>query len=95
MKKTSENEKLAVALKYPENAPAPFVTAAGRGHVAEKIIKAAEENNVNVHYDEEGSLVKFLSSQQIGSYVPEQAWDALAAVFAFMFSEGIGDGSER
>ena len=36
-------ELKAVALKYPENAEAPFISAVGKGLAAEKILEIAKE----------------------------------------------------
>ena len=35
--------KVAVALKYPKNAYAPFITAKGKGELAERIIQEAKK----------------------------------------------------
>ena len=40
--------KKVVVLSYPEDSPAPFLTAKGKGHLAEKIIEIAEENSIPV-----------------------------------------------
>ena len=39
-------EKTAVALSYDPNDIAPKIVATGKGHVAEKIITSAKENDV-------------------------------------------------
>ena len=43
-----KNEKLkkAVALKYPEGAPAPFITASAKGKLAEELLKCAKMNDI-------------------------------------------------
>ena len=79
------NEIKAVALKYPEGASAPFVTAKGRGELAKNIIKLAEENNVSVatiktHLNDE--VINVLSAQDIGQAVPEETWEVLAVIFS-------------
>ena len=45
--------KKAAALKYEENLMAPMVTASGMGHIADKIIEKAEENDVPIVYNKE------------------------------------------
>lgn len=72
-------EKKAVALKYPKNAFAPFVTAKGNGVTAKKILEIAEENNIPVKFDEK--LVDILDTQKIGDYIPEDTWEILAIIF--------------
>ena len=72
--------KKAVALKYPEGAYAPFVTAKGKGEIAEKIIEIAGKNNIRI--EENLPLVNILSAQEVGESVPEEAWQALAVIFS-------------
>lgn len=79
------NEKTAIALKYPENAPAPFITAKGTGKLAEYILQQAHENDVRVVSDT--SLVDFLKVEDVGDYIPEETWKAVATIFSFMYSE--------
>jgi flagellar biosynthesis protein len=76
--------KKAVALKYPEGAPAPFVTVTANGMLAEKLIAIAEENSIPVVKDP--GMTDVLSVQEIGSFVPEETWDVLAGIFAFVLS---------
>lgn len=80
-----EKLKTAIALKYPENSPAPFIVAKGKGKLAEYIINEAKKNDVNVVSDT--SLVEFLDVEEIGNYIPEETWNAVAAIFSFMYSE--------
>lgn len=80
-----KDEKKAVALKYPQGAVAPIVMAKGNGKIAEKIVEEAQKNNVYV--EENLELVNLLGVQEIGDVVPEQAWQALAAIFAFILEE--------
>lgn len=77
--------KRAVSLKYPEGAPAPFITASGKGVLAEKILDTARLNNIPVVENKE--LTDFLSVQEIGTCVPENIWPVLAKIFAFVMQE--------
>ncbi len=77
-----EEQKLAVALKYPENAYAPFITAKGKGELAERIILEAKKNNIKI--EENTPLVDILSMQEVGSCVPEETWGILAEIFSFI-----------
>ena len=45
-------KKTAVALEYEKGDMAPKVIASGRGYIADRIIKTAEESAVPVHKDE-------------------------------------------
>ncbi|MCQ2589150.1 MAG: EscU/YscU/HrcU family type III secretion system export apparatus switch protein [Treponema sp.] len=70
----------AVALKYPENAYAPFITAKGTGLNAERILEIARENDIPVKVEE--TSVEILSAQDIGQSVSEETWEVLAIIFA-------------
>lgn len=70
----------AVALKYPKNAQAPFITAKGEGLTAKKIIEEAKKNNIPIKIEE--NVVDILNSQDIGTYIPEQTWEVLAIIFS-------------
>lgn len=70
----------AVALKYPKNAYAPFITAKGEGLTAKKIIEVANENNIPVKVEE--NAVEVLSSQEIGDAINESTWEVLAIIFS-------------
>ena len=75
-------EKTAVCLKYPENKDAPFISAKGKGELAQKIIKIAEENKIPVTEDQ--VLTGILTQAEIGEMIPEKAWKAVARIFAFL-----------
>lgn len=77
--------KKAVALKYPEGAAAPFVTVTAKGELAQKILDAAEENDITIVKNDE--LTDFLSVQEIGTCVPETVWPVLAKIFAFVMQQ--------
>lgn len=76
------NIKKAVALKYPENAYAPFITAKGKGELAERILEEARKNEIKI--EENIPLVDILTMQEVGECVPEEAWAALAEIFSFI-----------
>lgn len=80
----TEKIKKAVALKYPEGAEAPFITAKGSGKLAEKIIETAEENNIKIEQNQ--VMVDLLSSQEIGAAVPEETWQVLAQIFSLILN---------
>lgn len=77
--------KRAVALKYPEGVEAPVVVAKGFGRTADKIIESARENNIYI--TENDGLVDLLGLQNVGNVVPEEAWEALAQIFAFILEK--------
>ncbi|MCQ2573857.1 MAG: EscU/YscU/HrcU family type III secretion system export apparatus switch protein [Treponema sp.] len=80
--KTGQKIKKAIALKYPEGAPAPFITASTKGRLAEELLKCAKMNDIIIVENDE--LTEFLSVQEIGSYVPEEAWEAVATIFSYI-----------
>jgi type III secretion system FlhB-like substrate exporter len=82
---SAEKEKKALALKYPDGVEAPFITAKGAGYLAEKILEAARENKIPVKEDQ--NIINLLDSQEPGSMIPENAWEAVAILFAFIMKD--------
>jgi flagellar biosynthesis protein len=81
--KKDEQEK-AVALKYERGKdPAPRVTAKGRGHVAEKILAIARQNNIPVKQDK--LLLESLYKLDINEEIPEELFRVIAEVLAFVY----------
>lgn len=82
MSKSDKNISSAVALKYPSGAYAPFIAAKQKGILAQKMIDIAVENNIPVV---ENELVNnILMMQEIGDFIPEETWEAVAGIFAFI-----------
>ena len=77
------NKQTAVALSYPKDFPAPFIVAKGKGHVAEKMLELAEQNKIPVIKEELTANV--LSLYDIGSYIPEETYEVIAGIFAFLY----------
>ena len=80
-----ENQSKAVAVKYREGIEVPIIMAKGTGRTADKIKKEAVKNNIPLA--EDAKLVDLLGLQEPGDYVPEEAWSALACIFAFILEE--------
>ncbi|WP_246939989.1 EscU/YscU/HrcU family type III secretion system export apparatus switch protein [Bacillus pinisoli] len=79
-----EARREALALSYdPITNSAPKVVAKGKGLVAENIIQKAKENNIPIQ--EDTSLVELLSQLQINESIPEELYQAVAEVFAFVY----------
>jgi flagellar biosynthesis protein len=72
----------AAALRYTGTG-APEVIAAGRGHVAEKILAQARTAGVPVHQDPD--LADALALLALGDEVPEALWTAVARVLAWAY----------
>ncbi|SDJ02215.1 EscU/YscU/HrcU family type III secretion system export apparatus switch protein [Salimicrobium halophilum] len=81
----NENErKEAVALTYdPESGEAPRVTAKGHGYIADKILDRAKEADVPVQ--EDATLIELLSELNINEQIPEELYQVVAEVFAFIY----------
>lgn len=80
----SGQKKQAVALTYDEKvSDAPKVVAKGKGDVAENIIELAKQFNVPIQ--EDPSLVQVLSQLEINEKIPEELYQAVAEVFAFVY----------
>ena len=74
--------KKAVALAYQKGERAPKVIASGKGHVADRIIDIAEEQNVPIHKDER--LADSLSELEIGEYIPPELYEVVAEVLVYV-----------
>jgi len=82
------NEKLirkeAVALSYEAmKNDAPKVIAKGKGIVADNILEKAKENNIPIQ--EDPTLIELLSKLNINDRIPEELYQAVAEVFAFVY----------
>ncbi|HOW99646.1 MAG TPA: EscU/YscU/HrcU family type III secretion system export apparatus switch protein [Deltaproteobacteria bacterium] len=82
--KKDELKDRAVALKYERGkAPAPKVTAKGRGLVAERILAIARENNIPVRQDK--LLLDALYKLDINEEIPEELYRVIAEILAFVY----------
>ncbi|MEW9108574.1 MAG: EscU/YscU/HrcU family type III secretion system export apparatus switch protein [Cytobacillus gottheilii] len=83
MKKELER-KTAVALSYDQSSEsAPKITAKGSGYIAENILEKARENDIPIQQD--ASLVELLGNLNINENIPEDLYQAVAEVFAFIY----------
>jgi flagellar biosynthesis protein len=81
---SSKPKKQAIALRYDsEKETVPKVIAKGKGLVAEKIIKAA--NNQEIHIQEDPALIELLSKLEIHQQIPEELYEAVAEIFEFLY----------
>lgn len=79
-----KQRKQAVALAYDEAEHlAPKVVAKGSGEVAKEIIKLAKENDIPIQ--EDATLVQLLSELEINQTIPEELYEVVAEVFAFIY----------
>lgn len=80
----NKHRKKAVALRYEQDKNhAPKVVATGKGLIAENVIHKAKENNIPII--EDVSLVELLAELNINETIPEELFQAVAEVFAFVY----------
>jgi len=80
----NEKRRKAATLRYDQDRDnAPIVSAAGKGYVAEEIIKLAEDNNIPIV--EDSTLVEILAELNINEHIPEELYKVVAEVFAFIY----------
>ncbi len=77
-----QKNKIAVAIEYEPSEEAPKIIASGRGHLAEKIIERAIEEDVPLHKDDK--LAKTLSKLEIGDAIPPELYEVVAEVLLFV-----------
>jgi FlhB-like protein len=77
-------KKSAVALRYEDGDHAPRILAKGKGRLAEIILRIARENGVTI--EENGALSEALMSFEVGDYIPEELYEAVAKILAFVYS---------
>ncbi|HLS07211.1 MAG TPA: EscU/YscU/HrcU family type III secretion system export apparatus switch protein [Bacillota bacterium] len=83
----THKRKKAVALSYDaetNESYAPVVKAVGKGEVAENILAQAKKYDVPVL--EDPSLVELLAELNINDVIPAELYEAVAEVFAFIYS---------
>ncbi|HZT13365.1 MAG TPA: EscU/YscU/HrcU family type III secretion system export apparatus switch protein [Candidatus Baltobacteraceae bacterium] len=74
----------AAALKYdPVGHDAPQLIAAGRGLIAEEIVRVAREHNIPLH--EDAQLVEALSRLELTQSIPRELYAVVAEVLAYVF----------
>ncbi|WP_088005910.1 EscU/YscU/HrcU family type III secretion system export apparatus switch protein [Indiicoccus explosivorum] len=80
----NKKRKEAVALSYSQDRfDAPKVTAKGKGLIAENILEKAKENGVPIQ--EDPALVALLGQLDTNEAIPEELYQAVAEVFAFIY----------
>lgn len=86
--------KEAIALGYSAyNTDAPKVLAKGKGIVADNILEQAEKNKIPIQ--EDPSLVELLGKLNINETIPEQLYQAVAEVFAFVYKTNQETGNKK
>ncbi len=79
-----KKESVAVALGYEgEEDSTPTVLAGGRGSIAEQILEIAFANGVKVR--EDADLAELLSSIDLESEIPPEAFAAVAEILIYVY----------
>jgi len=71
-----DRERHAAALRYDGTGGAPKVVAAGRGHIAARIIEEAKAAGVPIRDD--AALAESLAKLELSTEIPEELWVAVA-----------------
>lgn len=74
--------KKAVALCYPEDADAPYISASAAGDGAKHLLESAAQNGIPIVQNSD--LVDILSLQNVGSLIPEETYEIIAKIFVFV-----------
>lgn len=84
MKNIPFKRKQAIALSYDSAKDmSPKVVAKGGGEVAANILSKAKECNIPIQ--EDPTLVELLSRLEINETIPEELYQAVAEIFAFIY----------
>lgn len=76
--------KEAIALSYNSSEKSgPKVVAKGKGKIANNILEQAMQHNVPVY--EDPNLVELLGQLDLNESIPEELYQAVAEVFAFIY----------
>lgn len=81
-KKYSRKEALALSYEPNENS-GPKVIAKGKGKIAENILENANLYNVPIY--EDPNLIELLGQLDLNEAIPEDLYQAVAEVFAFVY----------
>ena len=78
---------IAIAIKYDSNiADAPFVIAKGKDLIAKRIKDTANESDIPIVENKPLARALF-SSVEIGQQVPEEMYQAIAEILAFVYTD--------
>ncbi len=73
----------AAALHHEPGDRAPTLSAAGAGHIADRIVEAARAAGVPVR--EDPAVMQALAGLELGAEVPEPLWRAVAETLAWAY----------
>ena len=80
----TDKPRKAAALQYDRDRDrAPKLVAKGQGHVAERIMQIAQENQIPIQQDP--SLVEILSRMDLLEEIPPECHRVVAEILAFIY----------
>jgi flagellar biosynthesis protein len=80
----SNERKKAAALQYErDHDAAPRLLAKGQGHVADRILEIAQQNQIPVHQDP--ALIEILSKMDLQEEIPAECYRVVAEILAFIY----------
>jgi flagellar biosynthesis protein len=80
----SNERKKAAALQYERDQDtAPRLVAKGQGHVADRILEIAQQNQIPVHQDP--ALIEILSKMDLQEEIPAECYRVVAEILAFIY----------
>jgi len=82
VQKKKDKIQEAAAIKYSKGEHAPKVVAAGKGVIAEAIIRTARENKVPLYNDPE--LAHMLNMLSVGDEIPPELYEVVAQILIFV-----------
>ncbi|GHT64378.1 hypothetical protein FACS1894110_03900 [Spirochaetia bacterium] len=80
-----KGRKIASAIGYKTEDPAPRLLAAGRDREAERIIALAREAGIEI--TEDPPLAALLAEVKTGDIIPVWCWEAAAKILAFVLAK--------
>ena len=81
-----EERRIAGAIGYSKEDPAPRLLAIGKDRTADRIVAIARESGVAV-IEDRALAVLLESAVNPGDYIPVWCWEAAAKVLAFVRTE--------
>ena len=82
IRKNNHKNKTAIALSYNPDESAPKIIATGKGYLADKMLKVADDIHIPVHKDVQ--LAGTLSKLDIGDYIPPELYEVVAEILIFV-----------
>ncbi len=82
-------KKRAIALRYRSTDSAPRIIAKGADRIADLIVEIAREHGI--HIENDPLLVQTLMGFEVGDYIPEEVYEVVAQILAFVYKLRLGD----